>query len=113
MTKPLPEEADSTFWPKMLVDTAEQLMDTTLFTVAAYTSAGVISVWPSTDLTLTAEAVRPVSWMAVLPVLRARDAPPKPHRPPTKAQHRTRAVTLVPVFFQKLFPFVLGIRGSS
>ena len=60
MTKPLPEEADSTFWPKMLVDTAE-LMDTTLFTVEAYTSAGVIRVWPSTDLTLTAEAVRPDS----------------------------------------------------
>ena len=60
MTKPLPEEADCTFWPKM-VDTAEQLMDTTLFTVEAYTSAGVIRVWPSTDLTLTAEAVRPDS----------------------------------------------------
>ena len=45
----------------MLVDTAEQLMDTTLFTVEAYTSAGVIRVWPSTDLTLTAEAVRPDS----------------------------------------------------
>ena len=58
MTKPLPEEADSTRCPKMLVDTAEQLMLTTLPTVEAYTSAGVISVWPVTFFTVTSWTVR-------------------------------------------------------
>lgn len=39
--------------------------------------------------------------MVALPPRRARDAPPKPHRPPIRAQHRTRAVTLVPVFSRR------------
>ena len=49
MMKPLPALAVSTVWPKMLVPLVEVvLMDTTEFTVEAYTSAGSILVWPST-----------------------------------------------------------------
>ena len=87
-------------------------MDTTLFTVEAYTSAGVIRVWPSTDLTLTAEAVRPVSWMAVLPILRARDAPPKPHRAAHQGAAQDQGRDLGAGLFQAL-PVGLGSPGSS
>ena len=94
--KPLPEEADSVCWPKMLVETAEQLMDTTLLTVEAYTSAGLISVCPSTFLTLTVAAVRLLCCTVVLPVrlpFWARMAPPKPQAALITAQLRIRATT--------------------
>ena len=94
--KPLPEEADSVCWPKMLVETAEQLMETTLLTVEAYTSAGLISVCPSTFLTLTVAAVRLLCCTVVLPVrllFWARMAPPKPQAALITAQLRIRATT--------------------
>ena len=75
--KPLPEDADSTLWPKILVLTAEQLMLTTLLTVEAYTSAALIRVWPSTFFTDTCETVRLLCCKVVLlRLLRASMAPP-------------------------------------
>ena len=59
----------------MLVDTEEQLMLTTLFTVEAYTSAGDMRVWPLTCFTVISDAVRLLCRIVVLPLLE-RAAPP-------------------------------------
>ena len=111
MIKPLPLEADWVVWPKMLVLVAEQLMDTVLFTVAAYTSLGSIFVRPFTVLICTLTGLRPLSWMVAslpLPPLTIA-APPTPAAPPTTAQASSSAVTLTHVRWKKPCFFGAGV----
>ena len=100
MMKPVPLEEDWLCWPKTLYFVPVELMDTTLLTVLAYTWAGVIISPLSTCLTVTATSSAVwVAWLTeVLLVWNApyTAAPPKPHRPDTRAHTSTRATAFTP-----------------